>query len=111
MHLVAGFGVIETRPANDVFLDSALTAEFAENEMGAVTHMNEDHADAVERYATALLGAESGAWQVTAIDPDGCDLVNGDTALRLPFPEPLTRFGALRYVFKTLSDTARRTAA
>ena len=52
--------------------------------------MNEDHADAVELYATRLLGGAPGAWRMTGIDPDGCDLVLGARALRLPFETRIT---------------------
>ena len=41
-----------------------------EAEPGIVEHMNEDHADAVELYATALADASPGAWRMVGIDPE-----------------------------------------
>jgi putative heme iron utilization protein len=69
--------------------------------------MNDDHADAVALYATKLLGAETGAWRVTGIDPDGLDLASGDTVLRLEFPQRVTAAGQLREVLAGLAKQAR----
>jgi putative heme iron utilization protein len=52
--------------------------------------MNEDHADAIELYATCLLGAAPGPWRMSGIDAEGCDLVFGARALRLPFATRIT---------------------
>jgi hypothetical protein len=80
-------------------------------EAGAVAHMNEDHADALELYAVKLLGQEPGAWQATGIDPDGLDMMLGDTTARLPFPKPAEGTGlSLRGVLKDLAQEARRVA-
>jgi hypothetical protein len=58
-------------------------------------------------YATKLLGARDAAWRVTGIDPDGLDLMHGDAALRLPFPERVRTPGVLRQVLKRMADEAR----
>jgi putative heme iron utilization protein len=76
-------------------------------EEGAVAHMNDDHAEAVRLYAGKLLDGRDGAWRVTGIDPDGLDMILGDAALRLPFPERVTTAGVLRQVLKRLADEAR----
>ena len=98
-HAVAGFGRIETMDANEVFPSAA---EMIALEEGAIQHMNEDHADAVQRYAGTLLGATSDGWRVEAIDPDGADLLRGDEALRLPFPAPVYSAAELRAMFAQL---------
>ena len=69
--------------------------------------MNEDHADACRLYATKLLGAPDGDWRCVGIDPDGLELQQGLTALRLPFPQRITAPGPLRAVLKQLADQAR----
>ena len=40
----------------------------------AVAHMNEDHKDALQLYATKLLGAPDGEWRCTGCDPEGLEL-------------------------------------
>ena len=93
--------------ADDVLTDLSDSDEMVASEEGAIAHMNADHADAVRLYAEKLLGARDGAWQITGIDPDGMDLMLGDAALRLPFPERVRTAGVLRQVLKHLADEAR----
>ena len=49
--------------------------------------MNEDHADALELYATALCGASGSGWRMTGIDPEGFDIVRDGEARRILFAE------------------------
>jgi putative heme iron utilization protein len=76
-------------------------------EEGAVQHMNDDHHDAIQRYAGRLLGAEPGGWKITAIDPDGADLRRGDDVLRLPFEKPVYSGGALRVLLAKLGERTK----
>ncbi len=85
-HAVAGFGRIETIPADEVLLTTEQCAALSQAEQRIVEHMNEDHSDAIELYATRLLGQEPGPWQMTAIDQDGVDLSNTERSVRLAFP-------------------------
>lgn len=106
-HLVAGFGrIIDLKPA-DILVDLAGSDDLLAAEAGAVAHMNADHADAVRLYATRLLGAPDGDWTCAGFDPEGMELQNGRTALRLPFPQRVTGAGQLRAVLKQLADNAR----
>ena len=50
-----------------------------------VQHMNEDHADALDLYAGALLGLPGEGWRMTGVDPLGCDLRRSDQVGRLDF--------------------------
>jgi putative heme iron utilization protein len=102
-HAVAGFGRIETIAADEMFPSAD---EMTALEAGAIAHMNEDHDDAIQRYASKLLGATPGGWKIVAIDPDGADLQRGEEVLRLPFPRPAYSGGALR---KTLADLGEQT--
>ena len=103
-HAVAGFGRIETIEANEVF-PSAM--DMAALEESAIAHMNEDHGDAVRRYATKLLHAGDGDWKVTAIDPDGAILGLGGQVLRLEFAEPVFTADGLRAEFARLGKIVR----
>ena len=69
--------------------------------------MNADHAEACRLYATKLLGAPDGDWRCAGIDPEGIELQQGRTALRLFFPQRVTAPGPLRAVLKHLADQAR----
>lgn len=103
-HAVAGFGRIETIPADEMFPSAD---EMTALEEGAVQHMNEDHADAIQHYAQALLGASPGGWKIAAIDPDGCDLRRGEEVLRLAFHTPVYSAAALRLTLAKLGVEAR----
>jgi heme iron utilization protein len=106
-HLVAGFGRATNLAAPDVTTDVRDARDLLEAEASAVAHMNDDHAEAVSLYATKLLGAAAGPWQVTGLDPDGLDLACGDAVLRLEFAERVTTAGQLRQVLANLAKQAR----
>ncbi|KUL95077.1 pyridoxamine 5'-phosphate oxidase [Bosea sp. WAO] len=108
--LNGGFGKAYELEAPDIMSDCTQAAALIEAEEGAVEHMNSDHADAVGLYATALLGAKDGAWRISGLDPDGCDLALGDQALRLNFDEPVTSPDALRKTLVALAGKARGAA-
>lgn len=106
-HLVAGFGrIIDLTPAQFLTkIDDA--SELLEAEQGAVEHMNEDHREAMNLYATRLLGAEPADWTCTGCDPDGMDMQAGETVLRLDFPERVTSGTGLRKMLVRLAGEAR----
>lgn len=106
--LNGGFGRAYELAPGDILSEPAAALALADIEEGAVAHMNEDHAEALQLYATVLLGARKGAWRAIGLDPDGLDLALGDAVLRLPFPEPVDGPGALR---ATLAGLARRARA
>ncbi|HEU0083514.1 MAG TPA: DUF2470 domain-containing protein [Bradyrhizobium sp.] len=109
-HLVAGFGrIVDLKPEH--FLTDLSDAEaLLEAEQGAVDHMNEDHTDAMNLYATRLLGAEHADWRCTGCDPDGMDMQAGAKTLRLDFPQRVVTPAALRKTLKELADQARTAA-
>ena len=109
-HLVAGFGrIVDLKPA--LFLtDISDAASLLEAEPGVVDHMNADHREAMNLYATKLLGAKSADWRCIGCDPDGIDLQAGATTLRLDFPRRIVTPAALRQVLKQLADQARAAA-
>jgi putative heme iron utilization protein len=103
-HAVAGFGRIETIPADEMFPSAH---EMTALEEGAIGHMNDDHDDAIQRYAARLLGAAPGGWKIVAIDTDGADLRRAEEVLRLPFGAPVYTASALRRMFATLGEQTR----
>jgi heme oxygenase (biliverdin-IX-beta and delta-forming) len=107
-HLVAGFGRIVDLSAADILTDVSDAQALLDAQAEAIAHMNADHAEASRLYATRLLGGADGDWRCVGIDPEGIELQNGRTALRLPFPQRVTGPGPLRAVLKQLADAARR---
>jgi len=106
-HLVAGFGrIVDLKPAQ-FLTDISDAGALLEAEQGAVEHMNTDHQEALGLYATRLLGAESGDWRCTGLDPDGIDLQAGARTLRLDFPDRVTGPGELRKMLVRLAEQAR----
>ncbi|MEM1199462.1 MAG: DUF2470 domain-containing protein [Pseudomonadota bacterium] len=106
-HAVAGFGRIETIPANEVLLTSENCAVLIEAEHRIIEHMNEDHSDAINLYATRLLGQNPGPWQMTAIDQDGIDLSNTERSVRLAFASPVTNAQEAREALVALAAQAK----
>ena len=104
---MAGFGRIETIGADEMFPSAD---EMIALEEGAVAHMNDDHDDAIQRYAAKLLGATPGGWKIAAIDPDGADLRRGEEVLRLPFDTPVYSGGALRKLLARLGEQTQNLA-
>ena len=110
-HLVAGFGRIVDLSAAELLTSLDGAEKLLEAEVGAVAHMNDDHLDAIELYATRLLGEPAGAWKIASLDPEGCDLLLGETARRLEFPQRVTASDELRKTMVSLVKQAREIAA
>jgi len=82
-HLVAGFGRIHWIESESLLIKPSERLMAAEADI--VAHMNDDHADAVQLYATRLLGRDHGDWRMTGVDGEGADLRLRDQVARLPF--------------------------
>ena len=106
-HLVAGFGRIVDLEPEQFLADISDADALLEVEQGAIDHMNADHRDAMNLYATRLLGAEQADWRCTGCDPDGMDMQAGAQTLRLDFPERVTNATALRKMLVRLATEAR----
>ncbi|WP_027579990.1 DUF2470 domain-containing protein [Bradyrhizobium sp. Ai1a-2] len=105
-HLVAGFGrIVDLRP-EQFLTDLAGTEGWPEAEAEAVEHMNEAHRDAIDLYATRLLGTESADWRCIGCDPEGMDMQAGKQTLRLEFPERVRNAEELRKMLIRLAGEA-----
>jgi len=102
--LNGGFGKAYAPQVSDLVCDMTGLEALESAEAGAVSHMNEDHADAVDRYA-ASVGAKDSGWKLACVDPQGIDLTLGDATARLWFDKPLKTPDDLH---KTLVAIARR---
>lgn len=83
VHLVAGFGAIHWLENGEIL--RLAPADLATAEADIVEHMNADHADAVDLYASHLAGRDGTGWRMTGIDPDGFDLRLGGSVARIDF--------------------------
>jgi putative heme iron utilization protein len=106
-HLVAGFGRIVDLKPEQFLTEISDAGALLDAEQGAVDHMNEDHREAINLYATKLLGADLADWRCTGCDPDGVDMQAETATLRLDFPERVTGPGELRKMLVKLADEAR----
>jgi putative heme iron utilization protein len=105
-HLVGGFGKIRWIAPSELLAAPPLQ-ELAEGEEGIVAHMNQDHADAVQLYATKLLNLPGTGWTMTGIDAEGIDLrLRGEVA-RLGFEQPLSAAAQARAALVALVQRAR----
>jgi hypothetical protein len=106
-HLVAGFGRIVDLKPEQFLTDISDATALVEAEQGAIDHMNADHRDATNLYATRLLGGDAADWRCSGCDPDGIDLQAGAKTLRLDFPARVTGPGELRKALVKLAEEAR----
>ncbi|WGR72007.1 MULTISPECIES: DUF2470 domain-containing protein [unclassified Bradyrhizobium] len=109
-HLVAGFGrIIDLKP-EQFLTDLAGAEDLLDAEEAAVAHMNADHRDTMNLYATKLLNSAAGNWRCSGCDPEGLDMQTAQTVLRLEFPERVTSGVALRKMLVRLAGEARAKA-
>lgn len=106
-HLNGGFAKAAAYDGRELLLDVTDAGALADAEEGALSHMNEDHAEALALYAEKLCGAPKGRWRATGLDPEGMDLASGDMTTRLVFPGRVTSSESLRKVLVDLAMRAR----
>lgn len=107
IHLVAGFGRIHWIDGTEVLFPTMGFEALAEAEAGIVSHMNEDHSDAIGLYANVLLGLPGVGWHMTGVDPEGCDLALGGQVARLSFAQPVHDANEARIELVRLVKEAR----
>lgn len=107
LHLVAGFGRIVDLNPEQFLTDISDAGALLNAEQDAIDHINTDHREATNLYATRLLGADAADWRCTGCDPDGLDLQAGSKNLRLVFPHRVTGPADLRKILVELAKQAR----
>lgn len=120
-HFIGGVGRIVDLAADQLLLSLEGADALTEAEADIVAHMNEDHADAVALYAEAFAegspspsqgsgqGPSKGAWRMTGLDPEGCDLVAGAGVRRVPFAiHVLTPQGAREELVRLVNEVRRK---
>ena len=104
-HLVAGFGRIHWIDAAQVLAPQP--PALVERETDIVTHMNDDHTDAIDLYAAHLLGRTGTGWRMTGVDAEGCDLRRDGEVARLDFSTRIEDAEAARRELVRLVKDAR----
>jgi len=107
VHLVAGFGRIVDLQPEQFLTNLAGAEELLDAEPSVVKHMNTEHRDTMNLYATRLLGAAAGDWRCTGCDPEGIDLQWEQAVMRLEFPRRATNGNELRKMLAKLAEDAR----
>jgi heme iron utilization protein len=110
-HFVGGFGKIVDLAAADLLREVADAQALIAAADAITEHMNNDHSQALELYATELAGAAPGPWRMTGIDPDGIDLLLAETAVRIAFPGRILAPDAARAALVALAQQARASKA
>jgi hypothetical protein len=100
--LNGGFGRAYSLTSADLATPLKVIETLSEIEGGAVSHMNEDHLAAIERYA-ATAKEEPDGWRLSTLDPEGLDLISGDRVARIWFETALTSAAELRPVLVKLA--------
>jgi len=106
-HFIGGFGRIVDLKAKDLLIETSEAQELTAAHADIVSHMNEDHAAALELYATELAGAPGGPWRMTGLDPEGFDIVCDGMTCRVPFDESVLTPDAARKEFIRFAALAR----
>lgn len=106
-HFVGGFARAHWLEGDTLRCDAQAAAALAAAEEEMIAHLNTDHAATIDLYANRLLGHTGSGWQVSAIDPDGCDLRRGDALIRLDFPRTAAAPAAVREILLELAHRAR----
>ena len=101
--LVAGFARATRLRQADLMPDSEAIAAA---EADIITHCNQDHAAAMALLARAA-GGQGDAWQMVAADADGCDVSDGQRAIRIAWSAPIADANAVRNELVRLVGHAR----
>lgn len=108
VHLVAGFGRIQTFSGADMLINAAHAVTFAGIEKSAVEHMNADHDDVVALLWRSAGGEPTPEAQVVAVDAEGLDLSDGRERRRFEFGRRLKDGTDLRHELASIAKRLRK---
>jgi putative heme iron utilization protein len=99
---VGGFARAARLRAADLALEAAAVAAIAEAEARIMSHCNTDHPAAL-----AAIAGLAGTWRMVAVDVDGCDLADGERAIRIHWSAPVADPADVRRELVRLAGEAR----
>jgi putative heme iron utilization protein len=100
--LVGGFARATRLRQADLAPDPAAVAAVEAAADSILRHCNDDHPDAL-----AAIARRPGAWQMVAVDVDGCDLAQRETVLRVHWSGPVADASGVRSELVRLAREAR----
>jgi putative heme iron utilization protein len=104
MHWNGGFATARWLDPGRVLRANPFAPEVIER---ITTHMNDDHAAALDHYWAAAGGPTvAGATRMTAIDAEGMSLRRSETLLRVTFPRPVGTAAEARAVLVEMASAA-----
>jgi putative heme iron utilization protein len=106
-HYVGGFGTALGVPPAVLRLALDDPAAWQAGEADILEHMNQQHPQAVEAIAVNLLKGKAGAWIMTGLDPEGCDLMLRKHRLRCSFEAPVASIGGMHNALVDIAKKAR----
>ena len=106
-HWVGGFARAQWLNGRQVTAKTKAAKMLAVAESDIIEHMNTDHAEAIDLYASALHRKGAG-WQMTGVDPDGVDITLNGRFARLPFARPVADAAGARSELVRLAEAARK---
>lgn len=92
---VGGFARAVRLRRDDLLPEADAVAAVAAAEPSILEHCNEHHADALTRIAHRHGGTSHG-WTMVAADVDGCDLLQDELVLRVPWSAPVADAASVR---------------
>ena len=107
VHLVAGFGRIQTFSGADMLISAAHAVLFAGIEKSAVEHMNAAHDDVIALLWRSAGGSPTPEAQVVALDAEGLDLSDGRERRRFEFGRQLKDGADLRHELASIAKKLR----
>ena len=99
---IGGFARAVRLRAADLQPDAIAVAAIELAAVSILNHTNTDHPDALQ-----LIAGSAGNWQMVAVDCDGCDLLLGESVLRIPWSNPVTSVGDVRRELVALARAGR----
>ena len=106
-HYVGGFARAIWFDAKHILTPTKVGSAIAEMEKSVVQHMNTDHLDAVQAYASGLLDRQHGNWKMTGCDSDGVDLRADGRYGRVDFHNTVIDSKTCRKMLIKMADEAR----
>ena len=106
-HYVDGFASSVWITKKHAVLPQSVWKKIAISEESILSHMNADHREAITLYGTKLLKKQGRHWSLIGLDPEGLDLLCGQTVHRLSFDSLVNDAAQCRKMLVQLVKRAR----
>lgn len=94
--LNGGFGKAFELTSSDFLISTDGLSDLVEMEDGAIEHMNNDHADFIDKIAARHLSNAGSGWQLISLDAEGVELAHKEQIIRCDFSHKLTTASGLK---------------